>query len=217
MGAPEVKKVWRPVDTAVASYGYGVEVSPLHLAAAVSSLVNGGEQVRPTLLRREPGAANFARKCVVSAETSRKIRELLRLAVTDGTGALADIPDLAIGGKTGTARMHGPNGYDKSRIRSSFAAIAPYDRPKVAVIVTLDEPTAIVEGKESRSAKYTAAPTAGAIIEAIAPLVGAPYRPEAVAEKPGGSEVTRKPASARSTGPAQSVKLSGEVRIGGVY
>ena len=170
LGAPEAKKHWGEVDTAAASYGYGVEMSPAHMASALATLVNGGELVRPTLLKRTAPAA--PRKRVVGAETSRRMRELLRLAVTDGTGRRADVPGLRVGGKTGTARKLVNGVYDENRTRASFAAAFPIDRPKLALVVALDEPQILVNGELKRSASYTAAPAAGAIIRAIAPLAG---------------------------------------------
>lgn len=237
LGAPENKSAWREVDTAVASYGYGVEMSPLHLAAAVASLVNGGERVRPTLLRGAPGAADQPRRRVVSAETSRRLRELMRLTVTDGTGKRADAPGLAIGGKTGTARKLGPGGYDKGRTRTSFAAIAPYDRPKLVAVVMLDEASVVVDGEAKISASYTAAPAAGAILEAIAPLAGIVSRPDLAAQPQAETWMKRRPAKSEawSTGslpaepygraphPAEDFVRPGEpvipsrVRMGGIY
>ena len=215
LGAPERKDVWREVDTAVASYGYGIEASPVHLAAAVASLVNGGEQVTPSLLRQNGAATKPSeRRRVVSAETSRNVRALLRGAVTQGTGALADVPGLGVGGKTGTARRHGPNGYIKGSIRSSFVAVAPFDKPKVVVVVTLDEPTAVMNGEPKRSAKYTAAPTAGAILEAVAPLVGVAHRAEYSSAPPAPSP---SPARARFLLPDGASPVLAHVTMGGVY
>lgn len=230
LGAPEQKAAWREVDTAVASYGYGVEMTPLHLAAALASLANGGERVSPTLLHRASNRPPEGRR-VVSAETSRRVRDLLRLAVTDGTGKRADVPGLAIGGKTGTARKLGPKGYDKDRTRTSFAAVAPYDDPELAVVVMLDEPSIEVGGELKRSAGYTAAPAAGAIFEAIAPLAGIAPRQEDIAAEPEAAKLLRKPARSQevlpplatgsipgsTSGAGGAYGVPTEVTMGGIY
>jgi cell division protein FtsI (penicillin-binding protein 3) len=166
------------------SYGHGIAVAPIQFAAAVAGLINGGERVEPTFLRRT-GGASPSRVRVVSPATSANIRELLRMNVTDpaGTGHRADVPGYRVGGKTGTADMPGPGGYRQGAVISSFLAAFPMDAPKALVLVSLFEPTATVETNGEILAGVNAAPTAARIIERVAPLLGVLPQPVVAAAR----------------------------------
>ena len=91
---PEVAKPmwpqpWREDSTMTVGFGHGIAVSPLNLAAAIGSLVNGGYRIDETLIRDKSVSATPGDR-VVSADTSEMMRALLRLVVTDGTGSLAE-------------------------------------------------------------------------------------------------------------------------------
>src|SRR5690606_30932182 len=76
---------WKPVSTMTISFGHGMSVTPLHLAAAGAALVNGGLFINPTLLRRDELGARAIAERVVKPETSANMRELMRLNVEKGT------------------------------------------------------------------------------------------------------------------------------------
>ena len=101
VGAPLVPPVWRKSSTMTISYGHGLAVSPLQLASGISAMVNGGRLMTPTLIHNPENWQSG--KQVISQDTSRKIRQLLRMAVTKGTGGRADAIGYRVGGKTGTA------------------------------------------------------------------------------------------------------------------
>lgn len=192
-GRPPFKRHWGDVDTATAGYGHGVQMTPVHLAAAVASLVNGGWAVRPTILMG--GRAEEPRVRVISSEASYAVRELLRRNVseTTGSGRAAALPGIAIGGKTGTAEKAIGGAYQEDRVVSSFVAAAPIERPEVVVIATLDEPSLTIGGQEVRLASVTAAPAVQRILEGVAPLLGfapdrlsARYAPSVVVPALGG-------------------------------
>ena len=84
-------------------YGHGIAVTPLHLATGYATLFNGGVFHPARLLKvdRNHPVARGVR--VFSEDTSYKMRALLRLVVTQGTGKKADAPGYRVGGKTGTA------------------------------------------------------------------------------------------------------------------
>ena len=109
---------------------------------------------------------------ILGPETSREMAALLRAAVLYGTGRRADAPGLGVGGKTGTAEKPADGGYDTERIVASFAAMFPYDDPRYAVLIVLDEPQGNAETHDRGGAGYTAAPTAGAVIARVAPFLG---------------------------------------------
>jgi cell division protein FtsI (penicillin-binding protein 3) len=156
------------------SYGHGIAVAPIQVAAAAASLINGGERVSPTFLRRADGASS-ARTRVVSEATSKNLCELFRRNVTDahGTGKRADVPGYRVGGKTGTAEMPGRSGgYSEKAVISSFLAAFPMDAPKYLVMISLFEPKGTDETKGEILAGLNAAPTAGRVIARIAPMLG---------------------------------------------
>lgn len=171
---PLIPKKWSEIVTMTASYGHGLAASPLHLAAAYASIVNGGTKVSPTLLKRSAVATGPR---VISERTSAQARLMLREAVERGTASFARVDGYAIGGKTGTAdKPKRTGGYHKEKVISTFAAAFPIDRPKYVLVVTLDEPVETSGTKPRRTAGWTAVPVAAEMIRRMAPLLG--LRPE---------------------------------------
>jgi len=173
--APLLPARWSELSTMTISYGHGLSASPLHLAAAYASVVNGGCKVAPTLVRRvpEPGCAER----VISEKTSRTIRGMLREVVTRGTASFAEVEGYAVGGKTGTADKPRPRGgYYEDRVIATFAGLFPAHDPDYVLIVTLDEPTVSALGEAQRTAGWTAVPVASELIRRVAPLLD--MRPE---------------------------------------
>ncbi len=123
------------------AFGHGLAVAPLQFAAAACALVNGGTRVVPTFIK-QPADAAQAQVALIRPATSDRVRELMRLNVTDaaGTGKRADVPGYSVGGKTGTAEIPGPGGYREKAVISSFLAAFPMQRPKYLVFVLLFEP-----------------------------------------------------------------------------
>ena len=169
--APQVQREWQDITTVTVSYGHGISVTPLALTAATSALLNGGEYVAPTL-RRQDSVTRSQRRRVISQDTSRTLRDLMRYVATDGTGRNAAVEGYSVMGKTGTADKPSGDGYDERRLVSSFIAGFPYENPQYTVFVTLDEPKAIEGTYGYATAGWNAAPTTGKIIERIAPMLG---------------------------------------------
>lgn len=169
---PQVPKIWQRIEQITISYGHGLAVAPLQFAAAAAALVNGGELVTPTYLHR-PGVEPKKTR-IISAETSAKINELMRLNVTDasGTGRRAEVPGYRVGGKTGTAEMAAVGGYEKKSVISSFIAAFPMEKPRYIVMIMLFKPEATEETNNQITAGTNAAPTAGRVIARVAPLLG---------------------------------------------
>ncbi len=163
---------WSEISTMTVAYGHGIAVSPVHLAAAYATLVNGGTLVRPTLVRKEGPVAPGPR--VLSPETSRRIAQILRRVVTEGTASLAEVPGYRVGGKTGTAdkpKERG-GGYYEDRVIATFASVFPVPDPRYVLVVTLDEPEDATGEEVRRTAGWTAVPVAAEMIRRIAPLLG---------------------------------------------
>ena len=143
--------VWRPdrwTDSALASVsmGYQVGVTPLQMAAAVSSVANGGEYVEPRVIRaiyrdsrRYEVKPNVMRRTVAS-ETAAVLTSIMEGVVERGTAKPARIPGYTIAGKTGTAAKLVNGGYSKSDYNGSFVGFIPSRNPAVTIIVVLDSP-----------------------------------------------------------------------------
>ncbi len=170
VGAPMYPATWRKVSTMTISYGHGIAVSPVQLATGISSMVNGGVYNAPTLLK---SSENWdSGRQVISPATSRQIRQLLRLAVTKGTGGRSDARGYRVGGKTGTAEKAISGGYDRKALISSFMGVYPMDDPQYAVFALLDEPKGTKETYGFASGGWVAAPVVKNVILRTAPLLG---------------------------------------------
>jgi cell division protein FtsI (penicillin-binding protein 3) len=175
IGNPLIPNPWREVNTMTASYGHGIAVSPLQLVRAVSSIVNGGILVNPTIVLHQKNQDKNTKKSalrVVSPQTSHRMRQLMRLVVTEGTGSHADIKGFLVGGKTGTAEKPGKGGYSRKSLLSSFLGVFPMDEPKYAVFVMIDEPQGIKQTFGYSTGGWVAAPAVGSVIAALASING---------------------------------------------
>jgi cell division protein FtsI (penicillin-binding protein 3) len=169
--APLVPNPWQQVSTLTASYGHGIAVTPLHLMRAFAGIVNGGAL---PMLHIVKGQHDELRPRIVSEETSRKMRELLRLVVTHGTGSKSNIPGVMMAGKTGTAEKNGPGGYMHNKLVSSFIGTFPADKPKYAILISVDEPKGNKKSYGYATAGWVAAPGVGAVAQAIMNLDNMP-------------------------------------------
>jgi len=168
---PLLPEKWSEIHTMTVSYGHGLSASPMHLASAYATLLNGGYKVTPTLLKRD----RFERgPRVISENTSKQARDLLRRVVTDGTAAaFGEVAGYRVAGKTGTADKPKPEGgYYEDKVIATFASVFPADDPKYILVVTLDEPVDTTGKKPRRTADRTAVPVAAEVIRRAAPLLG---------------------------------------------
>ena len=163
---------WNQIETMTVGYGHGIAVTPLHLATGYAALFNGGIYRPATLLKvdRTHGAAKGHR--VFTEETSYKMRALLRLVVTQGTGRKADAPGYRIGGKTGTAQKIIGGRYSNSINLTSFAGVFPMDEPRYVIVAMLDEPKATAETFGFTTAGWNVAPIVSKTVSRIAPMLG---------------------------------------------
>ena len=169
-GKPLLPKNWSEISTMTISYGHGLSATPMHLAAAFSTIANGGRKISPTLLKQD--GPNYGAQ-VLSPFVAREMNDMLRKVVTDGTASFGDVAGYSVGGKTGTAdKPKARGGYYKDKVIASFASVFPTDNPQYALIVTLDEPEIYTMGENRRSAGWTAVPVAAELINRVAPLLG---------------------------------------------
>ena len=134
LGTP-LKFKWNKCKLETISYGHGIAVTPLQATATYAALTNGGNLIKPTIIRKEIQLDN---KKIISEETSRKINTILRKVVTEkeGTASLADIHGYDVGGKTGTSQKYG----NKNENLNTFISVFPSKNPKYALLVMLENP-----------------------------------------------------------------------------
>ncbi|MEY3824882.1 MAG: hypothetical protein RLZZ13_844, partial [Pseudomonadota bacterium] len=166
---------WDNCTLATASYGHGVSTTPIQLASAYATLVNGGYKIYPTLIKQ---SQNIKKERVISEETSKKMVKMLRKVVDkddpmQGTAKKADIGGYGVIGKTGTAikASKTSKGYSKE-VMTVFVSAYPEEKPEYLLLVMIDEPKVIPsKGLYRSDSGWNAVPTAGSIIKRIGPIL----------------------------------------------
>jgi cell division protein FtsI/penicillin-binding protein 2 len=129
-------------------YGYGVQVSALQLITAYAAIINGGSLLQPQIVKRietSTGSVVFdmqpkeIRK-VISFNTSKRMIELMKAAVEEGTGKKARISGITVGGKTGTARIWENKSYS-NKYNASFVGFFPVENPKYLCLIMVRKPS----------------------------------------------------------------------------
>jgi cell division protein FtsI (penicillin-binding protein 3) len=165
------KPPWPRLRTMTVGFGHGIAVTPLHLAAAYSALVNGGVWRPATLLKVQPGEEARGRR-VFKESTSARMNQLLRMIAVYGTGRKANAPGFRVGGKTGSAEKATAGGYNKHAVVATFASAFPMDNPRYVVVIMLDDPKANAASSYQRTAAWNAVPIVGRLIPRIGPMLG---------------------------------------------
>jgi cell division protein FtsI (penicillin-binding protein 3) len=129
--------------------GQGIAVTPVQMAAAYAAVANRGIWSRPHLIDHVAGGGrpSLHRHRMVSQRVAAQVMAMLKGVVAEGTGQFAAIPGYQVAGKTGTAQKpdsHG--GYATSRYVASFVGIVPASRPRLVVLVAVDEPQGAIWG-----------------------------------------------------------------------
>jgi len=129
--------------------GQGIAVTPVQMAAAYAAIANGGIWSRPHLVDHVAGGGrpSLYRRRLVSRQIADELMLMLKDVVAEGTGQYAAMPGYQVAGKTGTAQKpdsHG--GYATGRYVASFVGIVPASRPRLVVLVTVDEPHGAIWG-----------------------------------------------------------------------
>jgi cell division protein FtsI (penicillin-binding protein 3) len=168
-GEPLVPTRWSELSTITVSFGQGIAVTPVQVVAALAAIVNGGVQVKPSVLRH---AAPQAGPRLISQQVSKEMQDLLRLVVTDGTGRKADVPGYPVMGKTGTAEKAVAGGYARHRLISSFLGAFPANNPRYVTLIMFDEPQPTKETYGYATAGWNAAPVTARVVKRVAPLLG---------------------------------------------
>ncbi|MBQ8764741.1 MAG: PASTA domain-containing protein [Clostridia bacterium] len=168
------------VDLATSSFGQTFTITPLQLISAVSAVVNGGNLMKPRIIKAYTDAeGNVIEtfdpelvRSVISKETSVLMRGMMERVVAEGTGKGGYVAGFRIGGKTGTSEKL-PRG--SGEYIASFVGVAPADNPQLVCLLLLDEPHAGATGGGA-----IAAPAVGRIFEDVLPYLG--YAPQPTEE-----------------------------------
>jgi cell division protein FtsI (penicillin-binding protein 3) len=124
---------------ATLSFGYSISVNLLQLAHTYATLANNGIKIPLSLLKLDEAPKSGIQ--VVRPEISLEIRTMLESVLhRGGTAVHIQVPGYRVTGKTGTTRLLGPHGYDKTRHNGMFVGIAPASSPELVVAVMMHDP-----------------------------------------------------------------------------
>lgn len=165
---------WHDSDLATNAFGQGLATTPLQMVVAVSAVANRGLMMQPhvvyqradengEMIPAQPSALGRA----ISAETAQALSEMLSQAV-EREASPALVPGYRIAGKTGTAEIPVPGGYDPEKTIASFIGYGPVDDPRFVVLIKLDRPTS------SRWGSETAAPVFSQFVQRLVVLMEIP-------------------------------------------
>jgi cell division protein FtsI/penicillin-binding protein 2 len=175
---------WSEVDMATNSFGQGINVTPLQLITAISTIANDGKLMKPYVVQEihrgderqitEPEAV----RQVVSPQTAETLTQMMDLVVDGITQMYAiSVPGYQVAGKTGTASISTPGGYKEDSYIASFAGFVPSDDPVLAMLVRIDEPEGVPWGSA------VCAPVFARMAQAILPYLKIPPEPEALVQQ----------------------------------
>lgn len=145
---------WSESDLGTNSFGQGVSATPIQMIAAVAAVANDGVLVQPHLVKQIVKGVNAtAAKTVqvgrpISAKTAHTLTDML-VQVVDREVPFARVPGYRVAGKTGTAQIPVPGGYDDPWTIASFIGYAPAGNPQLIIMVKLDRPTLSPYGSET--------------------------------------------------------------------
>ena len=164
---------WHESDLGTHSFGQGLSVTPIQLISAVSAVANDGIQMRPFVVAQKiEGKQVLTAKPtqlgrVISAQTARTLTSMLEQAM-EREASTAKVPGYRIAGKTSTAQIPIPGGYDDRWTIASFVGWGPVSDPKLIILVKLDRPTTSPYGGQ------TAAPVFSRLAARMFILMGVP-------------------------------------------
>ncbi len=160
----------KAVELATVAFGQSFQITPIQLAATVSSIINGGSRITPHIGvavsdREQTSIERFSypvKEHIVSEETSATMRMILEQVVENGTGKNGYVEGARVGGKTATSQTL-PRG--SGRYIASFIGFAPADDPQVLALAIIHNPQGVYYGGQ------VAAPVVRQLFENILPYL----------------------------------------------
>ncbi|GIL15847.1 MAG: penicillin-binding protein [Chloroflexota bacterium] len=167
--------IWYESDLGTNSFGQGIAVTPLQMANALAVIANGGKLMRPYIVDRiihpdgsvETRSPYMVRR-VLKPETAAQVTDILSRSILTESTNKANLPGYTIAGKTGTAQIPVPGGYDPKWTIASFGGYLPADNPQYVILVKIDRP------QKSPWGSQVASPIFAAVAQQIAQLTGLP-------------------------------------------
>lgn len=156
------------VNYHTASFGQGINVTPLQMVQAFSSIANGGFMVKPFIVKqiiRKAGGIDEVGKTestqILSSKTASEVSAMMVNVVEKGHGTKAAVPGYYIAGKTGTAQVPRKDGrgYEENNNIGSFVGFGPVEDPRFVMLVRINHPRTV------KFAESTAAPAFGEIAQ----------------------------------------------------
>ncbi len=130
---------WDQVTQGALAYGYGLSVTPLHLAQAFATLANDGQRVNARLIQGVSSMSSGQQ--VVSQASARAVMKMMQTVVEPGgTARRAKLDWYTVAGKTGTSHKVGASGYEDAKYNASFVGISPVNDPAIVTVVVINEP-----------------------------------------------------------------------------
>lgn len=164
------RDVWKPFALATLSFGYGITVTPLQLAHAYATVANEGVKTPLSLLKVDKPPVGTR---VMDKALANEMLVVLKSVVSKGgTADTIHIPGYQLAGKTGTALMVGPHGYQKHHYHSSFVGVAPASHPRVVIAVVIHDPKNKLD--YLRNGGFVAAPVFAKIMEGTLRILNIP-------------------------------------------
>ncbi|MBU0491390.1 MAG: penicillin-binding protein 2 [Chloroflexi bacterium] len=164
---------WYPINLGTNAFGQGLAVTPLQMTMAVATIANDGVRMRPQIISRvvqpdyqivsEPTAMGR----VIKSESARQLTEMMVTAIEAET-ELARVPGYRVAGKTGTAQIPTPDGYDPQWTIASFVGFLPASDPQLVILVKIDRPSVDPWGSK------VAAPIFSRVAQRLVVLLGIP-------------------------------------------
>lgn len=194
---------WGSLSLATISFGQEIGVTAIQMTAAVAAVANGGDLVKPQIVKRiEDQDGRVVRELqpvvarrILEPRTVATLTQMLERVVTDGTGKRAAVAGYTVAGKTGTAQKTDPKTgrYSPTDHVASFVGFAPSARPAVVILVSLDSPKGAHHGGEVAAPVFSRIAEAALLRLAVRPddaerrlqgpavasAVAAAYRPQA--------------------------------------
>ena len=164
---------WSESNLATNSFGQGIAVTPLQMITAASAIANGGLMMQPQVVHEiidgdqiiPSHPANLGRP--ISAQTAQEVTQMMVSVVNNGLDGKASVAGYTIAGKTGTAQIATPIGYEDGASIATFIGFFPADDPQVIILIKLDRP-------KDYWGSQTAAPAFASLAQRLAILLEIP-------------------------------------------